>query len=244
MAETLHERFDRDERRLLESASADLWSNELLDALIDVASPVLEGSRWNRVPDGATVRWAERATAAGALAAMALRLSRTIAMTVRCGYSAEALSGMRRLAEAAGHAQKAAEDDSGQYAANWLNGLGRADKPRSAFGADPTTEAVWKLMSGQSHAEFAAFAAFTTTFGDDNVITHRIGPSRDAFWDSVWVWLTARHLGRTLAGVLKVHPSIDQTNFLAVMAKIVAAEDRLERELAERTQSPPASDSA
>ncbi len=65
-----------------------------------------------------------------ALAAMALRATRTVALTVRAGYSAEALGGLRRLLEAAGHAQRVAEDASGQYAENWINGRGKAAKAR------------------------------------------------------------------------------------------------------------------
>jgi hypothetical protein len=57
------------------------------------------------------------------------------------------LAGVRRLTEAAGHAQRVAEDSSGQYAENWLRGAGKADKARVAFGADPENDRTWTLMS-------------------------------------------------------------------------------------------------
>jgi hypothetical protein len=42
---------------------------------------------------------------------------------------------------------------------------------------------------------------------------------------------------RVLAGLLKVHPGIDQTDFLAVAEHVVAAEDGLVTEIANRGPS-------
>ena len=92
-------------------------------------------------------------------------------------------------------------------------------------------------MSGQSHAEFAAFAALSATLSEYRVLVHHIGPKRDPLWDNVWIWLTARQLGRTLAAVLKVHPQIDQSDYLAIMTRVVEGEVRLEQELANRPSS-------
>jgi len=147
MAESLHERYDRDERRLLDTAGTEIPTDDLLDAVIDVASPIIAASAWESLPDDAPPRTTERYTAAGALTAMALRTARTTALTVRAGYVAEALADVRRLFEIAGHAQSVAEDASGQYAANWLGRHGRAARPRAAFG-EPDSDPMWKLMSG------------------------------------------------------------------------------------------------
>ena len=136
----MHERYDADERRLLDSAASELWTDALLNAIVDVAPRIYEGASWaGGSPVDAPPRWAERSTAVLALASMALRTIRTLAMTVRSGYAPEALGDLRRLIEAAGHAQRVAEDTSGQYAENWLHGRGKAGKARAAFGSDRRT---------------------------------------------------------------------------------------------------------
>lgn len=162
---------------------------------------------------------------------MALRAARTTALTVRAGYAAEALADLRRLIEIAGHAQRVAEDASGQYAANWLDREGRGARPRVAFGerdADP----MWKLMSGQAHAQFDVFVGMSATF-DEGRLVHQVGPRRDPLWDSIWLWYTTRQLVRVLAGLLKVHPHVDQADFLAVATRVVAAETELEAAIAQ-----------
>ena len=230
MAESLHERYDRDERRLLDTAATELPTDNLLDAVIDVASPVIGASAWDDLPADAPPRTTERYTAAGALTAMALRAARTTALTVRAGYAAEALADVRRLFEIAGHAQRVAEDPSGQYAANWLGGRGRSSRPRVAFG-EPDSDPMWKLMSGQAHAQFDVYAGMSAKF-DEGRLVHQVGPQRDPLWDSIWLWYAARQLVRVLAGLLKVHPHIDQTDFLAVAERVVAAEEALVTEIA------------
>lgn len=177
MEESMHERYDRDERDLVATAAEMIWSDELLDAVVDIAAPILAASEWFGVPTGAPPRWVERATAAGALTAIALRAARTTALTVRAGYAAESLAGLRRLQEAGGHAQRVAQDASGQYAENWLRGRGKADSPRIAFGAGDPEDATWALMSGQSHAEFAAFTNFSTEVDEQQKVIHLVGPS-------------------------------------------------------------------
>jgi len=230
MAESLHERYDRDERRLLDTAGTEIPTDDLLDAVIDVASPIIAASAWESLPDDAPPRTTERYTAAGALTAMALRTARTTALTVRAGYVAEALADVRRLFEIAGHAQSVAEDASGQYAANWLGRHGRAARPRAAFG-EPDSDPMWKLMSGQAHAQFDVYAGMSAKF-DEGRLVHQVGPQRDPLRDSIWLWYAARQLVRVLAGLLKVHPHIDQTDFLAVAERVVAAEEALVTEIA------------
>ena len=230
MAESLHQRYDRDERRLLDAAAAEIPTNSLLDAVMDVASPLIAASAWDGIPADARPRTAERFTAAGALAAMGLRAARTTALTVRAGYAAEALADVRRLFEIAGHAQRVAEDTSGEYAANWLAGRGRSRRPRSAFG-EPDSDPLWELMSGQAHARFDVFAGMSATF-DAGRLVHQIAPRRDPPWDGVWLWYAARQTVRVLAALLKLHPHIDQKDFLAVAERVVAAEDELVVEIA------------
>jgi hypothetical protein len=227
----MHERYDRDERGLLEAAGHDLWASDLLDAVVDSAAPVLEASAWDGLPPESPPRTAERYTAASTLAAMALRAARTIALTVRAGYGVDALSAVRRLFEVAGHAQRVANDAGGQYAENWVRGRGKAGKPRTAFG-DPEEEPLWKMMSGLAHAQFDMHAHLSATF-DGTRLVHSIGPQRNAFWDNGLLWLTARQLIRVLAGLLKVHPEIDQAGFLAAAQRVVDTEAKLAAELSE-----------
>jgi len=231
MPESMHERYDRDERRLIDTAATEIWSDDLLDTVIDVASPIMAASAWNGLPADAPPHTAERFTAAGALTAMGLRAARTTALTVRAGYAAEALADLRRLIEIAGHVQRVAEDASGQYAANWLDRGGRAARPRVAFGA-PDTDPMWKLMSGQAHAQFDVFVGMSGTF-DEGRLVHQVGPRRDPLWDSIWLWYTARQLVRVLAGLLKVHPYIDQADFLVAATRVVAAEAEVETAVAQ-----------
>ena len=134
MAGSMHERYDRDERALIGRARDELWTSELFDAVVDVTAPILYASAWAGLPDDTPARTTERYTAAAALSAIALRTARTVALTARAGYAVEALPAMRRLFETGGHAQRNAEDQTGQYAENWLAGRGRADSPRTAFG--------------------------------------------------------------------------------------------------------------
>ena len=63
-------------------------------------------------------------------------------------------------------------------------------------------------------------------------LVHQVGPQRDPLRDSIWLWYAARQLVRVLAGLLKVHPHIDQTDFLAVAERVVAAEEALVTEIA------------
>lgn len=233
----MHAVYDRDERQLLDTAADELWTDHLLDAMVDVSAPILEASAWDGLPDDAPPRTAERLTAAAALASMALRTTRVTAMTVRAGYAAEALGSLRRLFEITGHARRVVDDASGQYAENWLRGRGKADRPRVAFGASED-EATWKLMSGQAHAEFAAYANHSAAL-EGRRIVHYVGPRRDAFWDSIWLWVVARQLTSALAGLLKVHDHIDQADFLAAATALVNAEARIENELEERRRHTP-----
>jgi hypothetical protein len=221
----LHQRYDRDERQLLDTAATEIPTSPLLDEVIDVAAPILAASAWDGLPTDAPPRTSERYTAAGALAAMALRAARTTALTVRAGYTGEALADLRRLVEIAGHAQRVAEDQSGQYAVNWINGRGRSSRPRVAFG-DADSDPIWKLMSGQAHAQFDVYARMAATF-DEGRFVNQVGPRRDPPWDSIWLWYTARHLVRVLAALLQVHPQIEQADFLAVGQRVVAAEQSL-----------------
>lgn len=233
MPDSLHERYDLDERQLVATASGELWSDALLDAVVDAAAPLLDGASWREVPDGAPSRWSQRSTAMLALAAMALRATRTVALTVRAGYAAEALGGLRRLFEAAGHAQRVAEDASGQYAKNWIYGRGKPARARVAFGP-VESEPFWRFMSGESHAEFATHVNLSAAFDEERGLIHTIGPNRDPFSDSIWLWVAARHLARVLACLLKVHPQLDATDFLTAMTPIHAAEERVNAEIAER----------
>lgn len=225
-----HERYDADERRLVASAPEDLWTDQFVDQLVDAAMPILDGANWRGVPDDAPPRWAERSTAILALAAIALRATRVTALTVRAGYGAEARPDLRRLREAAGHARGVAADQSGQYAENWLQGKGKAGKPRVAFGVE--SEGLWKLFSGPAHADFRDYANASAHFDEDNRLIHRIGPQRDLLWDNVTLWLTARTLTSVLAGVIEVHPHIDEKPFLEAATPLIASEPRLEQEIA------------
>ncbi len=231
MSTALHERYDGDEQRLIESAADELWTNELIDLVVDSASPILNGAQWDGVPSDAPQRWAERSTAILALAAMALRSTRAAALMVRAGYGPEAWPYVRRLREAAGHAQRVAADESGQYAENWLHHRGKATSPRIAFGSDSEDDVLWKLMSGHAHAAFPAYANAVVTL-DGRRLLHRVGPSRDLAWDNITLWLSARTFTQTLAGVLTIHPEIDQRDFLRMGEVVVRGEDRLEQEIA------------
>lgn len=237
MLRTDHERYDRDERRLLETASDELWSDCLVDGVVDVAAEVLEGASWSGVSESAAPRTAERLTATLALGAMGVRTTRTAALTIRAGYAPEALADVRVLMETAGHARRVLDDASGQYAENWLRGRGRADSPRVAFGPDPDDAPVWKLMSDLSHAVFAGHVDAFATLDEERRIIHCVGPSRDPVMDSLWLWVIARRFAQLLACVLKVHPHIDDAGFLAAAAPIFAAEARVNAEIASRLAS-------
>jgi hypothetical protein len=197
-----------------------------------VAAPILQGASWDKVPDSAPPRWSERSTAMLALASMALRGTRAVALTVRAGYYAEALSDVRRLNEAAGHARQVALDASGQYAENWLHGRGKAGSARAAFQSGSADGGIlWKVMSGHSHAEFENYANLSASLDDRRRLVHTIGPRRDLLWDNIALWLTVRQFTTVLASVLKLHSHIDQADFLAAAEQVITAEDRLTDEL-------------
>ena len=87
-------------------------------------------------------------------------------------------------------------------------------------------------MSGQAHARFDVHAAFSASLDAERRLIHSVGPRRDAFWDNALLWLAARQLVRVLAALLKVHPEVDQTDFLATAQRLVDAEGRVADELA------------
>lgn len=231
MPSTLHEAFDADERRLRDSAPSELWTDALVDRVMDVASPVLNAAAWDGLPAAAPRGWDKRSTAALALAAIALRSTRALTLLVRSGYAPEALPHLRRLMEAAGHAHRVASDVDGTYSLQWLEGRGKALSNRKAFGGDKRDKAIWELMSGQAHASFHGHALILARV-DDNRVLHHLNPARDARWDSLWLWVAARQLGRVLACVIKVHPNVEEENYLVVMGEVVQAEERIDAELA------------
>lgn len=229
--EPMHECYDANERHLTADAAEDLWTTELLDAAIDVVAPIMDATAWGDLPDDAPPRTSERYQAADALVALALRTSRSIALVVRAGYCFEALPSIRRLFEAAGHARRVANDLTGQYAENWIRGCGKAGSARSAFsGEDPEAGPLWKLMSGQAHAQFDVHAHFTARL-DERRLLHIVSPQRNAGWDNAFLWLTARQLVSVVACLLKVHPAVDQAAFLRVVQRIDVAESRVAEEL-------------
>lgn len=230
MTETLSERYERDERRLSDQARAHLWSKPLVDDVVNVAAPILNDASWEGRPPEAAPGWPDRSTAALALAAIGLRTTRVIGLIVASGYSPEALPAVRRLFEAAGHAERVARDARGDYARNWLRGQGRPASNRRAYGGAPDDQVGWDLMSGQAHANFRGYASLLADLDDRNRVIHRVSPERDATWDNVWLWLTARQLGRILACVLKVHPQIDQSDYVRIMTAVARAEERVAAE--------------
>lgn len=240
---TLHEAFDEDEARLRDSASNELWTNVLMDRVMDVASPLLNAATWDGLPAGTPRGWDKQSTAALALAAIAVRSTRALTLLVRSGYAPEALPHLRRLMEAAGHAQRVASDVDGTYSLDWIEGRGKSLSNRKAFGGDPREKAFWDLMSGQAHASFRGHARILASV-DNNRVAHRLNPARDARWDSVWLWMAARQLGRVLACVLKVHPDVDESDYLIIMSEVVQAEQRIDTELAAESKGSNEPDSA
>lgn len=228
-----HRRYDRDERRLLDTAQQELWTSPLLDAVIDVAPDVLGALTWQRVPDEASPGWASRSTAMLGLAAMGLRATRIVALAVRSGYGPEGFGNLRRVLEAAGHSVNVANDESGQYAANWLAQRGRAGRPRTAFDNTPEQDAIWRLMSGLVHATFADFTNLSADIDADGRLIHRVGPQRAITVDNAALWLAGRQLGRILAAVLRLRPEAPQSAFLQAVSPLIAGEDRLASELAD-----------
>jgi hypothetical protein len=168
-----------------------------------------------------------------ALVAMALRASRSVAITVRSGYGAEAFGGLiRRVHEASGHAAKVAADATGQYATNWMVGRGKAASPRSAFGTSDADDAVWTLMSRLSHATFTEFVNFSTFLDKDRRAIHHIGPRRMPVVDDLLLWLTARQLIRTFAAAMQIRPATTPpTRFKTAADAVINSEGRLFAEL-------------
>jgi len=89
----------------------------------------------------------------------------------------------------------------------------------------------------QSHADFASHANLSATFDEERRIIHTISPHPDPFWDSIWLWIAARQFLRVLAGVLKVHPNLDDADFLVIAGRVTAAEERVAAEIAERREA-------
>lgn len=225
---TFSERLDRDEDRLYDTASADLWASPLVDMALDAALAIFAETTWAGVPDGHPASWAERATAATTLATMATRSTRVTARQIRSGYGPEAQAGMRRMQEIAGHARRVANDESGQYAAGWIKGGKHVPKPRRAYGSSQDQRG-WTLSSGMTHANFREFAGFTAKLQDDNTLINHLGPQRNVFLDNANLFLLARLHVTVIAGLLKVFPDVDSAAYLIAMQSIGDAEQRLER---------------
>jgi len=226
-----HERYDNDERRLLESANDELWAGPLLDAMVAVAPEILGALSWHGVPDDAPSGWESRMSAMLALGAIALRATRTVAIVVRAGYGAEGFGNLRRVVEAAGHAVKVAEDESGQYATNWLARRGNARSPRRAFGTEAEQRDVWNAMSGLVHANFADFANMSSEIDSDGRLLHRVGPRRVVAMDNATLWLAGRHLCRVLAAAVTIRPETPQAAFLEAATRLDQSEERAAAEI-------------
>lgn len=247
-SDSLHDKYDRDERRLLDSAKTDLWADSLFDGIVDVAEEVFGSLDWKGVPAGAPAAWSNRSTAMLALGATGLRACRAAALQVRAGYGAEGFATLRRLVEAAGHAVNVAADDTGQYAANWLARRGDASSPRKAFGNEPEQQDMWKSMSGLVHVNFANFTNMASEFDDGGRLLHRVHPHRETTWDNAMLWYAGRQLARLLAAGLMLRPEASQERFLEAAGALAATEDRLAVELealgAERSRRGPLDDPA
>lgn len=226
-----HERYDSDERRLLEGANEELWAGPLLDAMVDVAPEIIEAVGWHGVPDNAPTGWESRSSAMLALAALGLRATRTVAIVVRAGYGAEGFGNLRRVVEAAGHAVKVAKDESGEYAANWLIRRGNASSPSRAFGTEAEQRDIWKAMSGLVHANFADFANMSSEIDGDGRLLHRVGPRRVVAMDNATLWLAGRHLARVLAAALTIRPEAAQAAFLEAGTRLDQSEERAAAEV-------------
>lgn len=229
--EDLHRRYDRDERRLLDTAAAELWAGELFDRAVDVAEEALGALRWNGRPVSAPASWEHRSTAMLALGATALRAARSAALQVRAGYGPEGFATLRRVVEAAGHAVKIAADDTGQYAYNWLTRRGAASSPRRAFGSEREQQDLWTGMSGLVHVNFADFTNMVSELDAEGRLLHHVSPSRATTWDNAMLWYAGYQLGRVLAAALLLRPEASQEQLLDVAKAFASTEHRLADEL-------------
>jgi hypothetical protein len=109
-----------------------------------------------------------RAKALLYIAVIALRALRAAAWLIRVGYEPEALTFKRTLSEALSRARRVHDDQSGEYARQWLQG--RAGKPQKALLDYP--EGLWELLSHAAHVDHRAIENSLAVTDDEG--NHRV----------------------------------------------------------------------
>lgn len=131
--------FDAEERRLRDTADGVLPALATARRCTEVLSEMLQGTTVPRVEPGSEPPrfWVRAAT-------LQLAARRACCVVVSSGYWPEAHGLKRRLSEVHVRAQAVAEDTSGQYARQWLEGRPPKVGPTmSRFGSDD----LWALYS-------------------------------------------------------------------------------------------------
>ena len=155
--------FEAAEGRLRESASSDLPALHVLDVASDRLGWVLTRAGSEAVTEDPPPGSYERAKALLYVGLLAVRIARAAMAVMVNGYEPETLTYKRTLLELHSRARRIVDDQSGEYARQWLKG--RAGKPAGNLRDVPS--GMWETLSHSSHADYRAVENFLAVSKSD-----------------------------------------------------------------------------
>lgn len=155
--------FDRAEEKLASTADTDLPTIDVLRLATDRLGWVLKHAGFEVTDKDPPPASYVRAKALMYTGVLAIRAARAGIAVLRVGYEAEVLPYKRMLMELHSRAQRVVDDESGEYARQWL--ANRAGKPARSLRDVP--ERLWDVLSYSSHADARAVENFLAVSRED-----------------------------------------------------------------------------
>lgn len=155
--------FDREEEKLASSADADLPTIGVRRLATDRLGWVLQHACFEATDKDPPPASYVRAKALMYMGVLAVRAARAAIAVLRVGYEAEVLPYKRMLLELHSRTQRVVDDESGEYARQWLTN--RAGKPARSLRDVP--DGLWDLLSNSSHADARAVENFLAISHED-----------------------------------------------------------------------------
>ncbi len=148
--------FDRAEEKLASTADADLPTIGVLRLASDRLGWVLQHAGFEATDKGPPPASYVRAKALMYMGVLAVRAARAGIAVLRVGYETEVIPYKRMLLELHSRTQRVVDDESGEYARQWL--ANRAGKPARSLRDVP--DGLWDVLSNSSHADARAVENF------------------------------------------------------------------------------------
>jgi hypothetical protein len=159
------------EEALRQTAEEELPALALADEVSELLAEVIQSITIDASEQDPDAK-AQRTHALWFMAIIALRALRATMQALRTGYEDQAIGYQRLIDELHNRSQKLAEDESGEYARQWLQGRGLGK------GAKLAGQDFWEFMSGPVHANARAVLDWIAISQEDGSTQIVVGPER------------------------------------------------------------------